>query len=53
MTVLLRDDASVLYPVLINVRTDQIDEIIEKAEDCGRQLEERFPIAPLPIVRAS
>ena len=53
MTVLLRDDASVLYPVLINVRTDQIGEIIEQAEDCRRQPEERFRIEPLPIARVS
>ena len=52
MTVLLRDDAGVLHPVLIDVPADQIREIIEKAEDCGRQLEERFRIEPLPIVRA-
>ena len=38
MTVLLRDDAGVLHPVLINVSADQIREIIEKAEECGRQL---------------
>src|SRR5215472_16891957 len=38
MTVLLRDDAGVLQPVLINVSADQIREIIEKAEECGRQL---------------
>ena len=53
MTVLLRDDAGVLHPVLINVSADQIREIIEKAEECGRQLEERFRIEPLPIVRVS
>jgi hypothetical protein len=53
MTVLLRDDAGVLHPVLIDVPADEIHEIIEKAEDCGRRLEERFRIAPLPIVRVS
>ena len=39
MTGLLRDDAGLLHPVLINVPANQIREIIEKAEDCGRQLE--------------
>ena len=53
VTVLLRDDAGVLHPVLINVPADQIRDIIEKAEDCGRQLGERFRIEPLPIVRVS
>ena len=36
MTVLLRDDAGVLHPVLINVAADKIRDIIGKAEDCGR-----------------
>jgi hypothetical protein len=53
MTVLLRDDAGVLHPVLINVPAEQIRDLIEKAETCGRQLEERFRIEPLPIMRAS
>jgi hypothetical protein len=53
MTVLLRNDAGVLHPVLINVTADQIRDIIAKAEDCGRELEERFHIDPLPIVRVS
>jgi hypothetical protein len=53
MTGLLRDDAGVLHPVLGNVPADQIRKIIEKAEDCGPQLEEPFRIAPLPIVRVS
>jgi hypothetical protein len=53
MTGLLRDDAGLLHPVLINVPANQIREIIEKAEDCrGSALNKQVRIELSPITRA-
>lgn len=53
MTVLLRYTARVLRTVVISVPANRVNTIIENANPCGREIEERFGIEPLPILRAS
>jgi hypothetical protein len=53
MHVYLRDDAGVLFPVMIDVKANEIPELVKKAEDLDRGMSKRFRCERTAISSAS
>ena len=52
MNVYLRDDAGVLFPVMLHVPADQIPELVAKAEELDRDMSKRFRCERTPVRQA-